>query len=159
MPFILKRIEAAKAYNIFVSVWPLVFASLPVLNIIARYGLDEETGNSSLYSKVILWTGLLFVLALSKVGYLAYGFVAFHFFFPKQYSWTWNFSVVLILTRINTNHETLAVSNGVISGTMSLARTISPALTRYVYNLPGSNHSDCFSRSAPFSSYPRSITC
>lgn len=137
MPIILKRIEAAKVYNIFVSVWPIVFASLPVLNIIARYGLDEETGDSSPYSKIILWIGLLFVLALSKIGYLAYGFVRFTFFVNSN-AHSSVISIVLILTRINTKPEALAVSNGVVSGTMSLARTFSPALTRYVSNLAGS---------------------
>jgi hypothetical protein len=117
MPVILKRIEAAKVYNVSIAAWPVVFAALPILNIIARSGLDDETGKLSFWSKVMLWTGLVLILAISKVGYMGY-------------------SVNLILTRINVpNPEVLAVSNGVMSCAMSLARMISPALASSAFAL------------------------
>ncbi|KAE9405880.1 MFS general substrate transporter [Gymnopus androsaceus JB14] len=107
MPVILKRIEAAKVYNMSIAAWPIVFAALP----------DEKTGDLDIYSKVMLWAGIVLVLAISKVGGLAY-------------------SVSLILTRVNVkNPEVLAVSNGVMSCAMSLARIISPALSSSAFAL------------------------
>lgn len=72
MPVILKRIEASRIYNISIAAWPIVFAIIPILNVIARHGLVEGTGNLDVWSNVKLWTGILLVLAISKVGGMAY---------------------------------------------------------------------------------------
>jgi MFS family permease len=122
MPVILKRIEAARLYNLSIAVLPAVFAALPVLNIVARRGLVEETGELTVASSVAMWSWLVFVIALSKVGFLSY-------------------SISLILTRTNTdNPAVLAVSNGVMSCAMSLARIISPALASSVFALSEEYH-------------------
>ncbi|KAJ3731622.1 major facilitator superfamily domain-containing protein [Lentinula guzmanii] len=122
MPVILKRIEASKIYNMSIAAWPVVFATIPILNIIARRGLLEETGCLDIWSNVMLWTGILFVLAASKVGGMAY-------------------SVSLILTKTNVDTPAvLAVSNGVMSCAMSLARIISPALASSAFALSEEHH-------------------
>ncbi|KAF9061697.1 major facilitator superfamily domain-containing protein [Rhodocollybia butyracea] len=102
MPVLLKRVEASKLYNIAISAWPISFAFLPILNFIARRGLGQATGNLDLVSGIMLWAILVFVIAMSGIGGMAYSPAA------------------------------LAVSNGVILCAMSLARIISPALVRYV---------------------------
>ncbi|KAJ3902649.1 major facilitator superfamily domain-containing protein [Lentinula edodes] len=122
MPVILKRIEASRIYNISIAAWPIVFAIIPILNVIARHGLVEGTGNLDVWSNVKLWTGILLVLAISKVGGMAY-------------------SVSLILTKSNVSTPAvLAVSNGVMSCSMSLARIISPALASSVFALSVEYH-------------------
>ncbi|KAJ3777309.1 major facilitator superfamily domain-containing protein [Lentinula raphanica] len=122
MPVILKRIEASKVYNMSIAAWPVVFAIIPVLNIISRRGLVEETDSLDVWSKVMLWTGILLVLAVSKIGGMAY-------------------SVSLILTKSNVDTPAvLAVSNGVMSCAMSLARIISPALASSAFALSEEYH-------------------
>ncbi|KAF9061696.1 major facilitator superfamily domain-containing protein [Rhodocollybia butyracea] len=109
MPILLKRVEASKLYNIAISAWPISFATLPILNIIARRGLVQATGNLDLISDIMLWATLVFVVAMSRIGGMAY-------------------SINMILTRNNTSSPAaLTVSNGLVSCAMSLARMTSPA--------------------------------
>ncbi|KAF5367210.1 hypothetical protein D9757_012213 [Collybiopsis confluens] len=122
MPVILKRVEAAKIYNMAMSVLPVVFGGLPLLNIIARRGLVEETGDLEFVASVLMWTVLVFIVSLSKVGFLTY-------------------SLSLILTRTNTDSPAvLAVSNGVMSCAMSLARIIAPAVVSSAFALSEEYH-------------------
>lgn len=76
MPIILKRTEASKIYNISIAAWPLVFATLPILNVIARSGLVHKPGNLGFASTsdIMLWAVLIFVIAMSKIGGTAYRF-------------------------------------------------------------------------------------
>ncbi|KAF9061693.1 hypothetical protein BDP27DRAFT_1337714 [Rhodocollybia butyracea] len=122
MPIILKRVEASKLYNISISAYPIVFATLPVLNVIARGGAEQEIGNLGLVSNIMLWGTLTFIIAASKVGGMAY-------------------SLTLMLTRTNTySPAALSVSNGVMSCAMSLGRMISPALACSIFALSGEYH-------------------
>ncbi|GAW06287.1 MFS general substrate transporter [Lentinula edodes] len=66
MPFLLRRIEAAKIYNLSIAAWPVTFLFLPTLNMIARYGLDESTGQLGSRSHSALWVGIVIVLVLSR---------------------------------------------------------------------------------------------
>lgn len=77
MPILLRRYEAAKIYSVCIATWPLVFLILPCLNLIARYGVlvNEATGEPgplSIHAKAMLWTGIFFDLALSRMGGIAY---------------------------------------------------------------------------------------
>ncbi|KAF9056710.1 major facilitator superfamily domain-containing protein [Rhodocollybia butyracea] len=117
MPVVLKRVEAAKLYFIAVASWPVVFATLPFLNVIASHGLVAETGDMTPFSTFILWIGVGLVLTASKVGSVAY-------------------ILSLILTKTNSsNPALLAVSNGIISCAMSLARIISPVLSSFIFSI------------------------
>ncbi|KAF5367225.1 hypothetical protein D9757_012229 [Collybiopsis confluens] len=117
MPVILKRVEAVKIYNMAMGVLPVVFGGLPLLNIIARRGLVEETGDLELVASVLMWTVLVLIVSLSKVGFLTY-------------------SLSPILTRTNTDSPAvLAVSNGVMSCAMSLAHIIAPVVIRLKFPL------------------------
>ncbi|KAF9061694.1 MFS general substrate transporter [Rhodocollybia butyracea] len=123
MPIILKRTEASKIYNICIAAWPIVFVTLPTLNVIARSGIVNKPGNLGFASTsdIPLWVALIFVIAMSKIGGTAY-------------------SITLILTRINTSSAALAVSNGLIECAMSLARIISPALVSSIFALSQEYH-------------------
>ncbi|KIK64332.1 hypothetical protein GYMLUDRAFT_240890 [Collybiopsis luxurians FD-317 M1] len=122
MPVILKRVEAAKLYNMSISVLPVVFGALPLLNVIARRGLVEETGELEFIASIMLWIVLVAIVSLSKVGFLSY-------------------SLSLILTRTNTDSPAvLSVSNGVMSCAMSLARIVSPALVSSAFALSEEYH-------------------
>lgn len=72
MPTLLRRFEAARIYNFSVSAWPITFLLLPLLNIIARHGLDESTGQLGTRSNAGLWVGLVVVLALSRIGCIGF---------------------------------------------------------------------------------------
>lgn len=69
---LLRRFEAARIYNVSVAAWPITFLLFPLLNIIARYGLDDSTGQLSTRSNAALWVGLVVVLALSRIGCIAF---------------------------------------------------------------------------------------
>jgi len=121
MPVILKRTEASKVYNIAIAAWPIVFATLPILNIIARSELVHEPGIAST-SNIMFWAVLMFVVAVSRIGGTAY-------------------SLGLILMRTNTtNPAALAVSNGLVSCAMTLARIMSPALVSSIFALSQEYH-------------------
>ncbi|KAF9058552.1 major facilitator superfamily domain-containing protein [Rhodocollybia butyracea] len=122
MPILLKRVEASKLYNIAISAWPISFAALPILNIIARRGLVQATGNLDLVSNIMLWATLVFIVAMSRIGGMAY-------------------SINMILTRTNTSGPAaLSVSNGVMGCSMSLARIASPALASSIFALSEEYH-------------------
>ncbi|KAL0578152.1 hypothetical protein V5O48_003857 [Marasmius crinis-equi] len=115
MPTILRRYKLASIYNVCIAFWPVVFALIPVLNVIARYGdagdgLDVQTTS-------VLWVGILFILALSRVGCVAY-------------------SVNMILVKeAAPNPMVLASLNGLIQCVMCLARAISPAIVGAIFSL------------------------
>jgi hypothetical protein len=59
-------------YNFCMAVWPFSFMGLLILNFIARNGFDESTGLISEEALAMVWVGLTAVLALSRIGVLAY---------------------------------------------------------------------------------------
>lgn len=59
------------------GMWPFTFVALPILNAIARNGIDGETGQPDAYTTATLWIGIAIVLALSRVAALAYSSVTF----------------------------------------------------------------------------------
>jgi hypothetical protein len=72
MPYLLRTFDSAKMYNFCMGLWPYTFLVLPILNIIARVGLDETTGEIGANTVAFLWTGIAFVLLLNKIAGLAY---------------------------------------------------------------------------------------
>ncbi|KAG9318274.1 major facilitator superfamily domain-containing protein [Chiua virens] len=72
MSYLLRTFDYAKMYNFCMGVWPFTYVALPILNAIARNGVDEATGQLDVYTTAVLWTGIAIVLAVSRVGLLAY---------------------------------------------------------------------------------------
>ncbi|KAJ3832468.1 major facilitator superfamily domain-containing protein [Lentinula raphanica] len=115
MPVLLRRFEAAKIYNVSIAAWPVTFLVLPTLNIIARSGLDETTGQLDSRSHSALWVGIVIVLALSRIGGIAY-------------------SASMILIRNNVPKPTyLGSANGLVQSSMCLSRCISAAFASSVF--------------------------
>ncbi|KAG1879286.1 major facilitator superfamily domain-containing protein [Suillus tomentosus] len=125
MSYLLRTFDAAKIYCFCMSLWPYTFLVLPVLNIIARAGLDETTGELGTTAVAFLWVGIAFVLLLTKAACVAYG-------------------VSMILTKENApNAASLGQSNGLVQFTMCFARSFAPFVvsalfaTSLEYNLLG----------------------
>ncbi|KAJ3807639.1 major facilitator superfamily domain-containing protein [Lentinula aff. lateritia] len=115
MPFLLRRIEAAKIYNLSIAAWPVTFLFLPTLNMIARYGLDESTGQLGSRSHSALWVGIVIVLVLSRVGGIAY-------------------SASMILIRNNVPKPSyLGSANGLVQSSMCFSRCVSAAFASSVF--------------------------
>ncbi|KAJ3741817.1 major facilitator superfamily domain-containing protein [Lentinula detonsa] len=115
MPFLLRRFEAAKIYNMSITAWPVTFLILPTLNMIARYGLDESTGQLGSRSHSALWIGIVIVLALSRVGGIAY-------------------SASMILIRNNVPKPSyLGSANGLVQAFMCFSRCISAVFASSVF--------------------------
>lgn len=77
MSYLLRTFDCAKMYNFCMGLWPYTYIALPILNLIARSGVHDETGQMDPYTTATLWTGIAIVLAFSRVGALAYSSVDF----------------------------------------------------------------------------------
>ena len=75
MPPLLRRVDHAILYHFCMKLWPYVFLSLPLLNIIARNGLDPLSGELPKPIIVILWIFIGLVLSIARVAFLAYSYV------------------------------------------------------------------------------------
>ncbi|ESK92845.1 major facilitator superfamily multidrug- dha1 sub-family [Moniliophthora roreri MCA 2997] len=122
MPSVLRRYNRAAIYNFCVGFWPIVFAALPVLNVIARCGLNASSGELDGHSASLLWVGVIVILATSRIACLAY-------------------SVNMVLIKENTpNPMVLASVNGLIQCFMCLSRAISPTVVSCVFALSEEHH-------------------
>lgn len=72
MSYLLRTFDCAMMYNLCMGVWPYTFMALPILNVIARYGSNGETGQLDSYITATLWIGIAMVLALARIGGVAY---------------------------------------------------------------------------------------
>ncbi|KIK53757.1 hypothetical protein GYMLUDRAFT_207175 [Collybiopsis luxurians FD-317 M1] len=109
MPLLLRRFEAARIYNVCIAAWPFVFLILPCLNLFARYGVDKGTGELGTHARAVLWAGIFFDLALSRIGGIAY---------PA--------SMILIKNNVP-SPSYLGSTNGLVQWFMCLSRCISAA--------------------------------
>ncbi|KAF9262151.1 MFS general substrate transporter [Marasmius fiardii PR-910] len=115
MPSILRRYKLVNIYNVCIAFWPIVFAILPTLNLIARHG--SNPGELDARSTSLLWLGIVITLALSRIGCLAY-------------------SVNMILVKeAAPDPLALATLNGLVQCFMCLARAISPAVVGAVFSI------------------------
>jgi hypothetical protein len=128
MSYLLRTFDCAKMYNFCMGLWPFTYIALPILNAIACSGIDEETGQLDAYTTATLWTGIAIVLALSRVGTIAYSSVAFRCIFDTVADWN---RLSMILTKENApSPASLGQSNGIIQFAMCLARSFAPFLVR-----------------------------
>ncbi|KAH7929785.1 MFS general substrate transporter [Leucogyrophana mollusca] len=122
MSYLLRTFDCAKMYNFCMGLWPYTFALLPVLNLIARSGLDETTGELNATTISLLWIGIAVVLGISKVGALAY-------------------SLSMILIKENApNSASLGQTNGIVQFTMCLARSFAPFFVSSLFALSIDNN-------------------
>ncbi|EGN96080.1 hypothetical protein SERLA73DRAFT_185613 [Serpula lacrymans var. lacrymans S7.3] len=122
MSYLLRTFDCAKMYNFCMGIWPYTFAILPLLNIIARSGLDKTTGLLSTPTVALLWSGIACVLAMSKIGALAY-------------------SLSMILVKENApNAASLGQTNGIVQFAMCFARSFAPFLVSSLFALSIDNN-------------------
>ncbi|KAN0075327.1 Major facilitator superfamily domain containing protein [Tylopilus felleus] len=117
MPYLLRTFDCAKMYNFCMGLWPYTYIALPILNAIARNGIDDQTGQLDAYTTAALWTGIAIALALSRIGVLAFG-------------------LSMILIKENApSPASLGQSNGVVQFAMCSARSIAPFLVSSLFAL------------------------
>ncbi|KAG6370555.1 major facilitator superfamily domain-containing protein [Boletus reticuloceps] len=109
MPYILRRFDYAKTYNACMCIWPVAFGFLPFLNILARADPPSTLDSLSVSTtSVLIWTGLLTLLALSKIGAI-----------PHSLS-------MLLIKRHAPSPSSLGRSNGLVQFAMCVGRAIGP---------------------------------
>ncbi|KAI0811272.1 MFS general substrate transporter [Irpex lacteus] len=116
MPYLLRRFDHAKMYNTCMGIWPYVYALLPGLNVIARWGaVGLHVGGVTAIvgvtpgTKALLWVGIGVLLTMARVACLG-------------------FSVSMILVKDSTPHPAvLGKTNGLAQFAMCFARAFAPA--------------------------------
>lgn len=115
MPYLLRRFDHAKMYNFCMGLWPYSFVLLPGLNLIARTGVDELTGQILPSTKVLVWIGIAGLLAVTRTACLA-------------------FSVSMILVKDSSpDPSSLGATNGLAQFAMCFARSFSPAVASSLF--------------------------
>ena len=84
LPILLRRIPAVTAYKLCMKLWPVAYLTLPLLNVLARTGLEVTDGSvgveelSPTYAAAV-WIGIGLCLATTRIGNLAFSCVtSFH---------------------------------------------------------------------------------
>lgn len=73
MPYLVRTYNKAKMYHFCFWMFPLAFPILGVLNVIARGGYDEVTGELSSHASAAIWVGITITQAMSRFAGLAFG--------------------------------------------------------------------------------------
>ncbi|KAN0074592.1 Major facilitator superfamily domain containing protein [Tylopilus felleus] len=115
MPYILRRFDYAKTYTACMYIWPIAFGSLPFLNLIARaYPPSNSNAVLGATSSVLIWTGLLMLLALSKIGAIPY-------------------ILSMLLTKRHAPSSSLGRSNGLVQFAMCVGRALGPIVVSTLF--------------------------
>lgn len=70
LPWLLRTFSTSRMYFWSMAVWPITFLSLPLLNLVARYGVDSRDHmKPSMHA--LLWVGIGLNLVISRIGNLA----------------------------------------------------------------------------------------
>ncbi|KAF9239644.1 major facilitator superfamily domain-containing protein [Melanogaster broomeanus] len=109
MSYLLRTFDCAKMYNFCMGLWPYAFAAFPILNAIARGGLDEETGQFGAFTAAMLWIGIAIIASL---GYML--------------------SMVLVKENVPTP-ASLGRSNGLVQFAMCSSRSFAPFLVSSLF--------------------------
>ncbi|KAH9839273.1 MFS general substrate transporter [Rhodofomes roseus] len=115
MPYLLRRFGTLTVFRFCMRSWPITFASMAILSIVAKKVEGVE-------GVVTEWAAVSFVLFLSRVGCLA-------------------FSIIMILTKDHTpGTSSLGTSNGLAEFAQALASVFSPAIVSSLFAFSSSNH-------------------
>ncbi|KAJ7176108.1 MFS general substrate transporter [Mycena crocata] len=120
MPHLLRRFDAAQLYVWCMGVWPVTFAFVPLLSVIARMALHaENTGNKQKHDIywMVLWVGIGVVHICSRVA-------------------TLTLPIRMVLVRNNCpDPASLSAVTGLTQFSMALSRCVSPAFVSTVFAL------------------------
>ncbi|KAF8551945.1 MFS general substrate transporter [Imleria badia] len=112
MPYILRRFDYAKTYNVCMYIWPVVFGLLPFLNVLAR---THPPTSSNTASSALVWTGLLTLFAVSKIGAI-----------PHSLS-------MLLIKRYAPSQSSLGRSNGLVQFSKCVGRALGPIVASTLF--------------------------
>jgi hypothetical protein len=73
MPTLLRKFDPGFLYAFCMAIWPVSFLAMPLVNMVARDGVDEMTGIMDPNTTALLWSGIAFVMASSRVACLTFG--------------------------------------------------------------------------------------
>lgn len=68
LPIFLRRFDALAVFRVTLLTWPITFALMPLLNIIARRAAAEHSASAEAF----LWVAICFVLFMSRLGCMAF---------------------------------------------------------------------------------------
>ncbi|THH33951.1 hypothetical protein EUX98_g221 [Antrodiella citrinella] len=115
MPYLLRRFDPAKMYNLCMAIWPYCYIFLPGLNLIAKSGTIDEAGQVDPATKAFLWMGIGGVLLLARSAGLS-------------------FSVSMILVKdAAPDPSSLGATNGLAQFAMCFARAFAPAFASSLF--------------------------
>jgi hypothetical protein len=140
-PILLARCDHVRVYNTCMALWPYCFLALPLLNMVARSrpsddgpSVREEAlqlADVDRRVQAIVWCGIAALLALSRMGCLAFACVDAHFCMLIRLKCC-NYRLSMILVKQNApTPDSLGATNGLVQFAMCLTRSFCPAFARY----------------------------
>lgn len=80
LPIILRSRSATTVFIACTRVWPFAFAMFPILSLLSQAAANTEANDGFGPAKVWLWVAVSFVLFLSRVGTLTFGYAYLSYF-------------------------------------------------------------------------------
>ncbi|KZT10758.1 MFS general substrate transporter, partial [Laetiporus sulphureus 93-53] len=115
LPPLLRRFGTLTMFRFCMRSWPVTFASMSLLSLIAQRAVQPE-------GRAVEWVAVSFVLFLSRIGTMA-------------------FSIIMLLTKDHTpGTSSLGTSNGLAEFAQSLAAVFSPTIVSSLFAFSVSKH-------------------
>jgi hypothetical protein len=114
-----------------------MFVALPTLNLIARSGYDPVTRTTDSHTTGLLWAGIVFILSMSRIAYLAYRYVCYGLDLVLVFSLgCFACSLSMMLAKEYTpNPASLGVTNGLYVLFLSLFVSDTTRRTRTIFDV------------------------
>ncbi|KAF8840974.1 MFS general substrate transporter [Paxillus ammoniavirescens] len=135
MSYLLRTFDYAAMYKFCMALWPYAYVVLPILNAIARAGLDKETGQFDVSTTAMLWTGIAVVLALSKTASLGYSWVPSPFNAATHGRMFLSRLSMVLIKENAPNLASLGQANGIVQFSMCFSRSFAPFLVSSLFAL------------------------
>ncbi|KAF8078095.1 major facilitator superfamily multidrug-resistance, DHA1 sub-family [Lyophyllum atratum] len=111
MPALLRRFNHARMYHFCMKTWAYVYIGLPLLNVVARQGLNGTGGNAV---TIIIWVWIAVILLAARVGFLAY-------------------SINMVLVKAHSKPSALGSTYALVQFFICLSRSLSPAFASFIF--------------------------
>jgi hypothetical protein len=128
LPFILTRMSTLGVFRIAMHSWPITFASLPLLGLLARVLGPDRTGTR----EALLWVAISTVLFLSRVGCMAFGWVV-HAIDRKRHWDILNRLIMLLVKEHTPETSALGAVNGITEVVQMAGILIGPPIITFVF--------------------------
>ncbi|KAF8590442.1 MFS general substrate transporter [Ramaria rubella] len=118
LPTLLRHVTALTAYKLCMTLWSIAYVALPLLNVLARLGLDDINAEADALKpaySIAVWIGIGICLAITRLANLA-------------------FSLSMILVKDTSPcPSALGAANALAQFSMCLARAIAPAFVSALF--------------------------